>query len=128
MFRPKFPLKMSDVDGPYDSIRDIKLNIRQNVKFLLNTSPGEWPGKPTLGIGLRHFLFENNTSGDLLGIDKRIKDQFSKYLPFLEVSTEIVDVDSAGESLVDSNRIKVVIRYNILPLNESDIIEYEVLE
>ena len=77
MFQPKFPLKFSDIDGAYESIKDIKQNIKQNVLFLLKTSPGEWPGHPEIGVGLKHFLFENYPSRELMSINKRIKDQFS---------------------------------------------------
>ena len=128
MFQPKFPLKFSDIDGAYESIRDIKQNIKQNVLFLLKTSPGEWPGHPEIGVGLKHFLFENYPSRELMSINKRIKDQFSKYLPFLDVQSELVDKDQYGNSLEDYNQVKLVVKYDIGPLNDTDFVEVGVTE
>ena len=120
MFQPKFPLKLSDTDGAYSSIRELKETIKQNVVILLSVSPGEWPGNPQLGVGVRRFLFANYPSQEVMQVHKSIKDQFAKFLPFLEVSSEIIEKDSQGRSLADQNQLKLVVRYNIPPLNESD--------
>ena len=65
MLQPRYPLKISAKHGAYASITDIKENIKQNVRFLLLTSPGEWPGRPEFGCGLRRFLFANSTTAEL---------------------------------------------------------------
>ena len=83
MFQPKLPLYLSDLEGAYGSIKDIKENIKQNVRFLLLTSPGEWPGHPEIGVGVRRFLFSNFPSNEMTNIHKVAKDQFSRYLPCL---------------------------------------------
>lgn len=123
MFQPKFPLEYSKIDGPYKGIKDIKQTIKQNVIFLLSISPGEWPGNPDIGVGVRRFLFENKGSQELNSIHARIKDQFSRYLPFLNVSSELVEEDSEGFSLIDYNQLKLVVRYNIKPLNVEEYVE-----
>lgn len=122
MYQPRYPLKFSEVNGPYDSIRELKDTVKQNVMTLLNVSPGEWPGNPELGVGVRRFLFSNYPSPELDAVHKRIKDQFARYLPFLDVRSELVDKDEYGNSLIDSNEIKLVIRYNITPIAEQDLI------
>ena len=122
MYQPRYPLKFSEVSGPYDSIRELKDTVKQNVMTLLNVSPGEWPGNPELGVGVRRFLFSNYPSPELDAVHKRIKDQFSRYLPFLDVRSELVDKDEYGNSLIDANEIKLVIRYNITPIAEQDLI------
>lgn len=122
MYQPRYPLKFSEVTGPYDSIRELKDTVKQNVMTLLNVSPGEWPGNPELGVGVRRFLFSNYPSPELDAVHKRIKDQFARYLPFLDVRSELVDKDEYGNSLIDANEIKLVIRYNITPIAEQDLI------
>jgi hypothetical protein len=122
MYQPRYPLKFSEVSGPYDSIRELKDTVKQNVMTLLNVSPGEWPGNPELGVGVRRFLFSNYPSPELDAVHKRIKDQFARYLPFLDVRSELVDKDEYGNSLIDANEIKLVIRYNITPIAEQDLI------
>lgn len=122
MYQPKYPLQYSDLVGPYESITDLKNTVKQNVMTLLNISPGEWPGNPELGVGVRRFLFENYPSPQILAVHETIKQQFAKYLPFVEVASEFIDEDPYGNKLVDSNEIKLVIRYNITPLSEEDLI------
>lgn len=122
MFQPKFPLELSDLEGAYSAIKDIKENIKQNVTFLLMTSPGEWPGHPEIGVGVRRFLFSNYPSPELLGISKATKDQFSKYLPFINIETEIVDKDEKGVSFIDRNEVKFVVRYSVPSLNIYDTV------
>ena len=122
MYQPKYPLQYSDLVGPYTSITSLKETVKQNVITLLNVSPGEWPGNPDLGVGVRRFLFENYPSPELSAIHDTIRQQFAKYLPFVEVVSEFVDEDGYGNKLIDSNEIKLVIRYNITPLSEEDLI------
>ena len=122
MYQPKYPLRFSELDGAYDSIRDLKSTVKQNVVTLLNVSPGEWPGNPELGIGVRRFLFSNYPSPELDALHKKIRDQFAKYLPFLSVRSEFIDRDENGELLIDSSEIKLVIRYNITPIAEDDLL------
>jgi len=128
MFQPKYPLSFSEVDGAYDSIKDIKENIKQNAIFLLSISPGEWPNNPEIGCGIRRFLFSNYGSQELMDIHKTIKDQFSRYLPFLDIRSELVEQDAYGSSLIDQNEIKLIVRYNIRPLNSQDFIEIGISE
>jgi phage baseplate assembly protein W len=123
MFQPKFPLEYSKLEGPYKGIKEIKETIKQNVTFLLSVAPGEWPGNPDLGVGVKSFLFENVGSQELIAIHARIKDQFARYLPFLVVSSELVEKDSSGISLVDQNQMKLVVRYKIKPLNIEEYVE-----
>jgi phage baseplate assembly protein W len=123
MFQPVFPLKYSKTTGPYKGITDIKDTIKQNVIFLLSVSPGEWPANPELGVGVRRFLFENYGSQELAAVHARIKDQFAKYLPFLKVSSELIEVDTEGRNLIDNNQIKLVVKYNIKPLNVEEYVE-----
>ena len=128
MFQPKYPLNFSEIDGAYESIKDIKENIKQNATFLLSISPGEWPNNPEIGCGIRRFLFSNHSSQEMYGIHKAIKDQFSRYLPFLEVKSELIEEDSYGNNLIDENEIKLIVRYNIRPLNVQDFVEIGISE
>ncbi len=124
MFQPKYPLELSDVDGAYRGIRDLQENVKQNVRFLLLTSPGEWPGRPEIGVGIKRFLFSNYPSPELLSIHKTIREQFSRYMPFVEIESELLDKDANGVSFVDRNEIKLIVKYRIPSLKIS---EYMVL-
>jgi len=122
MYQPEFPLKMSSRDGPYKNIDQLQHSVKQNVLFLLNTSPGEWPAKPDLGVGVRAFLFENPGSSSWERLHQRIKEQFTRYMPFLNVESEMVTHDTLGNSLVDESTLKLVLRYTIIPLSINEVV------
>ena len=128
MYQPRYPLSLSELEGAYASIKDIRENIKQNVKFLLLTSEGEWPGRPELGVGIRRFLFSNYPSPELLSIHKKIKDQFARYMPFIKIESEIIDKDEMGVNFVDRNEIKLVVRYSVPSINIEESLVLNVTE
>ena len=128
MYQPRYPLSLSELEGAYASIKDIRENIKQNVKFLLLTSEGEWPGRPELGVGIRRFLFSNYPSPELLSIHKKIKDQFARYMPFIKIESEIIDKDEMGVSFVDRNEVKLVVRYSVPSINIEESLVLNVTE
>lgn len=128
MYQPRYPLSLSELEGAYSSIKDIRENIKQNVRFLLLTSEGEWPGRPELGVGIRRFLFSNYPSPELLSIHKKIKDQFARYMPFIKIESEIVDKDEMGASFVDRNEVKLVVRYSVPSINIEESLILNVTE
>jgi len=85
LLQPKWPLRMSDTDGPYESIKEAKESIQQNFVFLLQTIPGEWPMNPDLGVGLSQYLFETYGSQELDKLKERMQKQLKKYLPAIKL-------------------------------------------
>ena len=57
-YSPSLPLSMGSSDDTYQYLDEITDLIRQNVKTILLTCPGERIWMPTFGVGLRNFLFE----------------------------------------------------------------------
>ena len=102
MLQPVFPLKMSERDGSYQNHTDLERSVKQNVLFLIQTNPGEWPAKPELGIGVNRFLFENYTADSLNKLKLAIKSQIKKYMPFLKVKVSFDTEDQLGNSLIYS--------------------------
>ena len=80
------PLQRDDTDGFYVLTKTIPQNIKQNFKNLLLTTPGERVMIPDFGVGLRRFLFENNSFELQDKISERIDNQVSLYMPFVAVN------------------------------------------
>ena len=76
--QPKWPLKIDPLHGPYASVQNVAESIHQDFLQLLKTIPGEWPGRPDLGIGLVKFLFEHPNSAEFNSVKSRIKAQVGK--------------------------------------------------
>jgi len=73
---------------------------------------------PEFGIGLRTYLFENQTQSTFGNIRAKIGQQVDRYLSFIG----ILDVD-IQESAEDVNGILVTITYEVLPLDSIDKVE-----
>ena len=64
----KLPLTQ-DTGDAYTMIKRIKALVKQNVKMLILTNPGERVMEPNYGVGIRQFLFENFESDVFARID-----------------------------------------------------------
>ena len=117
---PSLPLQLDEVDG-YKMNKNIVDAIKQNVKMLLLTIPGERVMDPEFGVGLKTFLFEFNDPSTYSSIRARIVQQVSKYLPFIEI--EELDIDKPNDLTPDSeNSVKVIFTYRIIPTDDIDSI------
>ncbi len=116
---PKLPLSIDYTSpGGRKLITDYRSLIKQNFKNLLLTIPGERVMDPDFGVGLRTFLFENQTEMTYGNMRAKINDQVNRYLKFINV----YDIAIAA-STEDLNGIVVTISYRILPLDSADKLE-----
>ena len=73
-----------DIDSyTHDDVREL---VKQNVKMILLTAPGERIMMPEFGVGLKTYLFEPATKGLIDQIKQRSKDQLEIYAPAIEVN------------------------------------------
>ena len=128
MLQPVFPLKMSERDGSYQNHTELERSVKQNILFLMQTNPGEWPAKPELGIGVNKYLFENYTVDSLNNLKLAIKSQIKKYMPFLKVEVFFQTEDDLGNSLIDNNYVSMRLEYTIVPLSIDEILNFKVAE
>jgi uncharacterized protein len=121
---PKLPLSKDQSDG-YALNKDYSEMIIQNLKMLLLTAPGERMMEPAFGVGLRNYLFENNTTSTYATIEVKIREQISFYLPFVEVVA--IDFNPMyAESGTNENGLSLNMRFRIVPLDISTSLEIEV--
>jgi len=118
---PSLPLRVDEVDGPYALNKTIKQMVRQNLRVLFFTSPGERVWNANFGVGLRRFLFEQNTSATERAIKIRITNQVQAYLPYVKIAS--LDFLSA-RNVPDLNEGALLIKFSyvISPHAVSDTI------
>lgn len=115
-FSPKLPIMYSKEDGVYTLNKTILDTIRQNLKMLLLTVPGERLTDIKFGVGLRRYLFLQDTD-ELRGtIQANIYEQVKKYLSYITIKDIIFN--PAGSSV--DNVLSITIRYTVTSLNIND--------
>ena len=115
---PKLPLMTDDVFGSYSLVTEYKDEIKQNLKNLLLTAPGERVMIPEFGVGLRNFLFEPRQHS-IVQIRQRIQNQITRYMPFITTLRVMFDHDSDDEYLENSDVLSITITYEVPNLNLS---------
>lgn len=85
------PLRIDSIDGAYALNKTYKDLISQNLKMIILTSPGEKIFRPTFGVGLRDFLFNQINSTDTTNIRTQIINQIKLYMPYLNLTSVIVE-------------------------------------
>ena len=113
------PLTYDSVDGPYELNKNLRDVVKQNLKNLVLTSPGERVMLPDFGVGARRFLFEPNTGLVFSDLKSRITSQVTKYLPFIQLEDLIV-LTSEQDASLSPNSARLILKYNIGVVNEQD--------
>jgi phage baseplate assembly protein W len=105
LYGPKWPLKSGNKDT-FEIYDDVKDQISFYLKNLILTSPGENISDANYGVGIRSFLFEQNTPSARSRVTSRIATQISIYLPF--ISIENIEVSSGSQELDNQLMVKII--------------------
>ena len=122
-YSPKLPLTLDPTDG-FRLNRSMLEVVKQNLKMLVLTSPGERVMEPTFGVGLYNFLFELNTEHTRNDVRSRIAQQVKKYMPFVQI-IEIYFAPSRGID-IDRNSFAVAIKYAVPSLGSIGVLDLKV--
>ena len=104
------PLRIDPIDGAYGLNRTLTQVAAQNLRMVILTSPGERIMFPEFGVGIRRYLFEQNTTSTLGIIRNRIEQQVSTYLPYVRILDLSVDSPEVVGSVVETDKSTVLIR------------------
>lgn len=117
-YSPVFPLQLSS-EGGYAINKKIVDVVRQNLKNLMLTNPGERIFDLNFGVGLKTFLFEQNIQNTHDIIKNKIQQQVYSYMPFLDIEDIIIVQDQDEPNLMYIQMkyfIKNISKYDILNL------------
>ena len=116
-FGVHIPITTDSGDG-FTMLKTIKQVVKQNLKMLILTNPGERVMIPQYGVGLKTFLFEAAEGGTKANIEQRIKDQAARYMPVIKVKQVIV-----APMRNTPNGLSIQLTYSIPKLGIGDILE-----
>ena len=109
-FSVKLPIQKDENDASYALNANIRDSVRQNLKMLILTAPGERVMDANFGVGLRRWFFRPMTNATFNDIAGQIRDQVAKYLPFLEFGG-VQFATREQNSILDHNQIQMQIYY-----------------
>ncbi len=123
---PKMPLTTDADGGPYAQVTLFANLVKQNFKNLILTSPGERVMIPDFGVGIYSYLFEQKTAGLYNKIERRVREQVRKFMPFIKID-DIIFYKGEEEGPYDTleNSLRIRIDYTIVPLDKKDIIDID---
>jgi len=110
-YSPQFPLLIDNNIGAYAINTTLRQVIVQNFKNLLLTSPGERIMDRNFGVGLKHFLFEQNTPFLQGQIAATIQDQKAAYMDFLNIHS--IEFNKGITNLDEGVLLSVVVNFSI---------------
>jgi phage baseplate assembly protein W len=108
-------MSISPSDG-FEQVFTLKKNIKQNLKMLLLTNPGERVMDPNFGVGISRYLFEMMSDDVYSEIDSLIKEKVSIYMSYVNIQRVQFFEDVKRE-----NKINMKILYSVprISLNDS---------
>tara|TARA_E500000331_G_C17159656_1_gene671163 strand:- start:619 stop:984 length:366 start_codon:yes stop_codon:yes gene_type:complete len=116
----KLPIRRSESEG-YQMISDFQTLIRQNLKMLVLTAPGERIMEPDFGVGVRNYLFDNFNNMTYNTINTKIREQATKYMPVID----IIEINF-GDSDPDRNFLSIKIFFTIPAIGIKDLLEFTI--
>ncbi len=119
-FSVALPLARGTDDG-FVMIKNFKKLVRQNLKMLILTNPGERIMEPDFGVGLKQYLFQNFHDGVYSEIDSKIREQSAKYLPAVQIIALTVDA-----SQMHNNTLSLALKYSIPNIGATDLLEFTI--
>lgn len=75
--------------------------VKSKIKLLFDIDFGEWRFKPSYGLGIRQYLFENINEATLSEIKTQIKEQIERWIP--ETKIRKIQLTFDGESYLTIN-------------------------
>jgi len=101
-----FNLPMNE-GGVFTPNYQTKEAIKNNLVNYFLTNPGERPGNPTFGAGLRAYIFSQIDSQDLNYIKEDVQTKLLTFFPDVLIQNlEVVET-------VESNTIRIDITYSV---------------
>lgn len=116
---PKLPLQLDKRDGIALN-KTLKETVKQNLKMLVLTSPGERLMLPEYGVGIRNFLFEQNISSVRSDIVSKIREQVKTYMPFI-----VLEDVTFGEMPENSYVLNLAIKYSVPQIINDEVLNLQ---
>lgn len=88
-------------------------NVRESIRLILMTDPGERLMRPAFGVGLRRFLFEPNVPATHRLLEESVRTGLRRWEPRIRVTRVEVAAHDAAEA-------SVTVSYELVATGEAE--------
>tara|TARA_Y100000592_G_scaffold781_1_gene1293 strand:+ start:41747 stop:42115 length:369 start_codon:yes stop_codon:yes gene_type:complete len=114
------PLLKSSNDG-FQMLKTIRQTVKQNLKMIILTNPGERVMNPEFGVGIKTYLFANFSEGVQSEIYDKIIKQVDTYLPAVKISKI-----TFFETNPDTSSLAFQVYYRLPDSGLDDLLEFTI--
>tara|TARA_B100001250_G_C19626992_1_gene711993 strand:+ start:388 stop:756 length:369 start_codon:yes stop_codon:yes gene_type:complete len=116
----KIPIAFDTSEG-FQMLKTYRDAVKQNLKMLILTNPGERIMDPDFGVGIITYLFSNFSENIQATLNQKIYSQVQTYMPSIEI-TDITFVVLDP----DTNSVSFRIIYAIPDIGFNDLLEFTI--
>lgn len=113
-----FPVALDPVGGDI-SLAAYGRDVKEAIRIILHTAPGERVMRPRFGCGIHEMVFEEISTTTLFAAEARIRDALVTYEPRIELLDIKIDPFQAMTGL-----LLITIDYRVRRTNQSDNLVY----
>ena len=114
------PLSKDSGDG-FQMLKTIRQTVKQNLKMIVLTNPGERIMEPEFGVGIKTYLFSNFSDDVQTELYDKIVSQVATYIPAVTI-TRITFL----EANPDTNTLSFQIYYTLRDAGLNDLLEFNI--
>ena len=114
------PLLKDSADG-FQMNKTIRDTVKQNLKMILLTNPGERIMDPEFGVGIQSFLFSNFSDDIQNQLYTKITEQVRTYMP----SVSITNI-TFNDNNPDTNTLSFQVFYTLRDAGLNDLLEFTI--
>jgi phage baseplate assembly protein W len=108
-----FPVQIDRATGAVE-VSEYELDIKQAIRIILGTAPGERLMRPEFGCGIHDLVFEVMDTTTLTRVETAVRDALTAYEARIEVLRVAVDPFHAAEG-----KLAVEIDYRVRHTNQT---------
>lgn len=113
-----FPVSLDPVGGDI-SLAAYARDVKEAIRIILHTAPGERMMRPKFGCGIHEMVFEEISTTTVVALEALIRDALTTYEPRIELLGVTVDPFQAMSSI-----LLITIDYRVRRTNQTDNLVY----
>lgn len=113
-----YPVRTAELTGDAALAR-YDVDVKQSIRIILETSPGERVMRPRLGCGVHDLVFEEINVTTISAVEASVREALTTYEARIEILDIIVDPREALEG-----KLAISLLYRIRATNQVDNLVY----